>query len=177
MIARRPKACPEFPESQIKTKGKACNQAAPPGRPQALLAAGGSDGTSAAPFASRLTRTAGVMSSGKRQFPYYSTVEGFELQRRRLEDDPGRCAARLSSCNTSRPSSRSSVRSSVPPTALLHTFRDKEGPKVWQAREQTAFDEYDAITVSGCGGCSGPLAASAAACPSGCCTPRQNALL
>ena len=25
--------------------------------------------------------------------------------------------------------------------------REREGPKVWQAREQTALDEYDAITV------------------------------
>ena len=26
----------------------------------------------------------------KRAFPYYSEVQGFELQRRRLEDDPSR---------------------------------------------------------------------------------------
>ncbi|PRW59097.1 DEAD-box ATP-dependent RNA helicase 24 [Chlorella sorokiniana] len=49
----------------------------------------------------------------KRAFPYYSEVQGFEVQRRRLEDDPSRDAA---------------------------------APRVWQAREQSSFDEYDAIT-------------------------------
>jgi hypothetical protein len=28
--------------------------------------------------------------SGKRSFPYFSKVEGFELQRRKLEEDPSR---------------------------------------------------------------------------------------
>lgn len=28
--------------------------------------------------------------SGKRAFPFYSEVQGFELQRRRLEEDPSR---------------------------------------------------------------------------------------
>ncbi|KAI3438924.1 hypothetical protein D9Q98_001338 [Chlorella vulgaris] len=51
--------------------------------------------------------------SGKRSFPYFSKVEGFELQRRKLEEDPS---------------------------------RDKEAPNVWQAREQTVYDEYDTVT-------------------------------
>ena len=33
--------------------------------------------------------------------------------------------------------------------SLSPSCREKEGPKVWQAREQTALDEYDALTV-GC---------------------------
>jgi hypothetical protein len=28
------------------------------------------------------------------------------------------------------------------------SLRDKEAPKVWQAREQTVYDEYDTVTVS-----------------------------
>ena len=28
--------------------------------------------------------------SGKRQFPYHTAVQGFELQRRKLEEDPSR---------------------------------------------------------------------------------------
>lgn len=36
-------------------------------------------------------RRGGTMS-GKRQFPYYSEVQGFELQRQRLEEDPSMCA-------------------------------------------------------------------------------------
>ncbi|KAL4424909.1 hypothetical protein ABPG77_009638 [Micractinium sp. CCAP 211/92] len=51
--------------------------------------------------------------SGKRAFPFYSEVQGFELQRRRLEEDPS---------------------------------REKEAPKVWQARENTTLDDYDAVT-------------------------------
>jgi hypothetical protein len=101
------------------------------------------------------------MSSGKRQFPYYSKVEGFELQRRRLEDDPSRCAATPGCCcrygaaggTGFRLSSRSPSRS----MPLLHVSRDRDGPKVWQAREQTSFDEYDAITVCARGGAAAGL--------------------
>lgn len=51
--------------------------------------------------------------SGKRAFPYYSEVQGFELQRRRLEEDPS---------------------------------REKDAPKIWQAREHSTLDDYDAVT-------------------------------
>lgn len=51
--------------------------------------------------------------SGKRAFPFHSEVQGFELQRRKLDEDPS---------------------------------REREAPKVWQAREQTEYDDYDTVT-------------------------------
>lgn len=88
--------------------------------------------------------------SGKRAFPYYTEVHGFELQRRRLEEDPSRWAAappplvrRRRRCFAACPAPRS---------ALIHlpsrcpSAREKDAPRVWQAREQSELDEYDAVT-------------------------------
>ena len=89
--------------------------------------------------------------SGKRQLPYYSEVQGFDLQqRRRLEEDPSRCGRRWAAGGRQAGGTwflsalHCRLHSDKP---IVAAFREREAPKVWQAKEQTEFDEYDAITV------------------------------
>ena len=103
---------------------------------------------------SSAARGLGATMSGKRQLPYYSEVQGFDLQqRRRLEEDPSRCRRRRRRRRLAAARTTFSLLCRMCLCGSLHsdqhiaTCREKEAPKVWQAKEQTEFDEYDAITV------------------------------
>lgn len=89
--------------------------------------------------------------SGKRAFPFYSEVQGFELQRRRLEEDPSRRAPEQSlpaaAVAVAARSAPASWMSGLARHEVAVPCREKEAPKVWQAREHSTLDDYDAITV------------------------------